>query len=163
PSRSARRRCVVAASAEQWTRPERLLVVFVVDSHEADDFERPHAAGRRDVDFVAFLAADERAAYGRGDRDEAAIRIGILGHDELDLKFTVAFAQRELRPEAGPVARDAVQVHQLNLRDAHPQHRDPGFDEALALLGRGVLGVLAQVAQLARPLYLLRQLLLQFT
>ena len=63
--------------------------------------------------------------------------------------------------EAGLAVRDAVEVDHRDLADALLQHRDAGVDDVLALLGGLVLGVLAQVAQLARALNLLRQLDLQ--
>jgi hypothetical protein len=49
-------------------------------------------------------------------------------------------------------------VHQRHFVAPALQHRDPRLDEALALFGRRVLGVLAQVAELARPLDLFRKL-----
>jgi hypothetical protein len=57
--------------------------------------------------------------------------------------------------------RQLVEVHQRDLADTLLQQADAGLDQALTLLGRLVFGVLAQVAQLARPLDLLRQLGLQ--
>ena len=61
-------------------------------------------------------------------------------------------------PNAGAVLRNPLQVHQLDLGHALLQHRHARLDEALPLLGRGVLRVLAQIAQLARALNLLWQL-----
>ena len=57
--------------------------------------------------------------------------------------------------------RDPVEVHQRDLADALLQHADARFDQPLALLGRLVLGVLTQIAELARALDLFRQLRLQ--
>ena len=50
---------------------------------------------------------------------------------------------------------------QRDLGDALLEHADPRFDQPLPLLGGRVLGVLAQIAQLAGALDLLRQLQLQ--
>ena len=55
----------------------------------------------------------------------------------------------------------ALEVHQLDLGHALAQHRDARLDEALALFGGVILGVLAQVAVLARALDLLGQILRQ--
>ena len=50
---------------------------------------------------------------------------------------------------------------QRDLRDALLQHADARFDEPLPLLGRGVFGVLAEIAQLAGALDFLGKLQLQ--
>ncbi len=63
--------------------------------------------------------------------------------------------------EAGPVGRNAVDVDQRDLRHPFLEHADARFDEALPLLRGRVLGVLAQIAQLARTLDLFGQLQLQ--
>ena len=57
--------------------------------------------------------------------------------------------------------RNPVQVHQLDLADALLQQADARLDEPLPFFRRLVLGVLAQVAELARALDLARQLGLQ--
>ncbi len=48
--------------------------------------------------------------------------------------------------------RDAIEIDHRDLADALLQHRDARVDDLLALLGRLVLGVLPQVAVLARDL-----------
>jgi len=65
------------------------------------------------------------------------------------------------RAESRAVVRNAIDVHDRNLRDALLQHADARFDETLPLFGRGVFRVLAQIAELARALDFLRQLQLQ--
>ncbi|MNC93929.1 hypothetical protein D3C83_106670 [compost metagenome] len=65
------------------------------------------------------------------------------------------------RAEPGAVVRDAVEVQHRDLADPLLQHGDAGVDDLLPLLGRLVFGVFAQVAELARPLDLLRQVDLQ--
>ena len=70
-------------------------------------------------------------------------------------------AQVDGRAEAGLVVRHAVEVDQRDLADALLQHGDAGVDDLLALFRRLVLGVLTQIAQLARALDLLRELYLQ--
>src|SRR6185369_6171366 len=66
-------------------------------------------------------------------------------------------------PEARAVARNPVEIHQLDL--AHPpfEHRETRVDNALAFLGRLVLRVLAQIAVLAGALDFLRQIDFQLT
>src|SRR5262249_44958007 len=75
--------------------------------------------------------------------------------------LAVLFAERDRRSEPDFVRRDLVEIHQLNLADALLQQTDAGLDEALALLGRLVFGVLAEVAQFARALDLSGELRLQ--
>ena len=69
--------------------------------------------------------------------------------------------ERDGRPEPDLAVRDPVQVHQLDLADPHLEHADPRLDEPLPFLRRLVLGVFAQIAQLAGALDLPRQLGLQ--
>ena len=65
------------------------------------------------------------------------------------------------RAEAGAILRNAIDLDQRDLGDALLQHADPRLDEPLPLFGRLIFGVLAQVAELAGALDLLRQLELQ--
>ncbi len=65
------------------------------------------------------------------------------------------------RAEAGAILRDAVHLDERNLGDALLQHADPRLDEPLPLLGRLILGVLAQVSELTGALDLLGELELQ--
>ena len=82
-------------------------------------------------------------------------------HELVDDRVAALGAQVHRRAEPGAVVRDAIEVDQRDLADALLEHRDAGVDDLLPLLGGLVLGVLAQVAQLARALDLLRQLELQ--
>ncbi len=63
--------------------------------------------------------------------------------------------------EARAVPRNPFHVHQVDLGHALLEHRDAGFDESLTLLGGVVLGVLAEIAQLASALDFLWQILRQ--
>src|SRR4029077_197396 len=63
--------------------------------------------------------------------------------------------------EAGAILRNPIDVDQRDFGDTLLQHADLRFDQPLPLLRRLVLGVLTQVAQLARALDLLRQFELQ--
>ena len=65
------------------------------------------------------------------------------------------------RSEARAVVRNAIEVDHRNLPDPFLQHRDLRVDDPLPLLGRLVLGVLAQIAQLAGALDLPGQLQMQ--
>ena len=105
-----------------------------------------------------------RNARPIGDVVEMSPLVGVrvLGHDELeDERLAVALDDVHGRAEAGAVVRDAVDVDQRDLRHALLEHADARLDEPLPLLRGLVLGVLAQVAQLARALDLLGQLELQ--
>ena len=68
---------------------------------------------------------------------------------------------RDGRSEPGLAVRNAVHVHQRDLAHAPLQHGDAGVDVGLAFFRRLVLGVLAQVAELARALNLFGELLVQ--
>ena len=61
-----------------------------------------------------------------------------------------AFLQHQRRPERGLAVRDAVEIQQRDFADPLPQHGDARVDELLPLLGGLVLGVLTQIAELAR-------------
>ncbi len=61
------------------------------------------------------------------------------------------------RTEPDLVVRNAVEVHQRNIADALLEQADPCLDETLAFLRGVVLGVLAQVSELARALNFLRE------
>ncbi len=65
------------------------------------------------------------------------------------------------RSEAGAIGRNPIDVDQRDLGHALLQHADARLDEPLPFLGGRVLGVLAQVAELAGALDFLRQLELQ--
>ena len=65
------------------------------------------------------------------------------------------------RPEAGAVLRDAVEIDHRDLADALLEHGDARVDDLLPLLRRLVLGILAEVAKLARALNLLGEFDLQ--
>ena len=115
-----------------------------------------------DFDRVAGFLVEKRAADRRGRGDEPLRRIGVFGHDELKHQLlAVALDDVERRSETGAIGRNAIDVDQRDLGDALLQHADPRLDQALPLFRRVVLRVLAQVAQLARALDLLRQLELQ--
>ena len=104
----------------------------------------------------------ERAADRRRRRDQSLGRIGVFRHHELEHQLLAgALDDVQRRSEAGAIGRNAIDVDQRDLGHALLQHADPRFDQPLTLLRRVVLGVLAQVAQLARALDLPRQLDLQ--
>ena len=139
-----------------------LVLASSMDRQQLDDFELPRAARRRHLDRVAFLLVQERAADRRRRRDQSLGRVGVFGHHELkDQLLAGALDDVQRRSEAGAIGRDAIDVEQRDLRHALLQHADARLDQPLALLGRVVLGVLAQVAQLARAQDFPRQLDLQ--
>jgi TrmH family RNA methyltransferase len=152
--RRARARCGVRVNT---------ALVCVVDGGELDEFERLGSARCDDFDFVAFFLVQDRASDRRRRRNHALLRVGVFRHHELiDEHRAVSFAKMDCRPETGAVARNPIEIHQLDF--AHPllQHRDPGIDNALTFLGRFVLRVFTQVTVLARALDFLRQIDFQF-
>ncbi len=66
-----------------------------------------------------------------------------------------------VEPKPTLILRQLVEVHQRDVADPPLQQADPRLDESLTLLGGMILGVLAQVAELARALNFLRQLRFQ--
>src|SRR5439155_16830897 len=150
----------VAASTVR--RRARSSAVVFVDGNELDDLELAVAAGRGDLHRVARLLVEEGAPERRGRGDEPFGRVCVLMHDELKHLFlAVALDDVYRRAESRAVVRNAIDVHDRNLRDTLLQHADARLDETLPLLGRGVFRVLAQIAELARALDFLRQLQLQ--
>ena len=77
------------------------------------------------------------------------------------IESAVVFAQVHRRPERRAIVRNLVEIHDRDLGDALLQHRDARVDDALSILRGLILGVLAQVAQLARALDFLRQFAVQ--
>src|SRR5665213_2755690 len=133
-----------------------------MNRNELRDLELARAAWRDDLHRVARLFVEERAADRRRGRDEPLRRVRVFRHDQLKDERPARFLDDvDGGPETGAIARNAFDVDQRDLRHALLEHADPRLDEALPLLRRLVLGVLAQVAQLARALDLLRQLELQ--
>ena len=139
---------------------ERGAQVVLIDLPSSRGTDAAAAIGEG-AHFVAALLAHERLPERRRDRDQAELGIGVLGQHQFVRHLAIALAQREPRSERRPIVRDLVEIHQLDLRDARPQHRDASLDEPLALLRGGVLRVLAQIAVLAGALDFLRQILRQ--
>ena len=65
------------------------------------------------------------------------------------------------RSEGRAIVRNLVEIHDRDLGDPLLEHRDSRVDDALAILRRLIFRVLAQVAELARALDFLRQLVVQ--
>src|SRR5471030_1718335 len=126
------------------------------------DLELARAARRHHRHGVARLLVDQRLADRRRGGDHALRRVGVLRHHELKAHLlAVAVDDFEGRAEAGTIVGNAIDVDQRDLGHAFLEHADARFDEALPLFRRLVLGVLAQIAELARALDLLRQLELE--
>ncbi len=88
--------------------------------------------------------------------------IGLFRHDQLiDDGVPRLGAQVHRRSEARAIGRNAIEVDHRDLADTLLEHGDTRIDDILALLRRFVLGVLAQVAQFAGALNLLREIDLQ--
>jgi hypothetical protein len=133
-----------------------------VDGHQLDQLECLRPCRRNDLDVVAFFLVEDRAADRGGRGDHPLLRVGIFRHDELvDEHRAVLVAKMHRGTERRLVARNALEIHELNLADALLQHRDPRIDNPLPLFRRFVFRVLAQVAVLARALDLPRQVDLQ--
>src|SRR4051812_44150854 len=132
---------------------------FVVDGDQLDDFKLARAAWRRDLHAVAGLFVDQRATDGRGGRDETLGRIGVFGHDQLeDVLVAGRFDDVQRGSEPGAIFRNPIDVEQRDFGDPLLQHADARLDEPLAFFRRRVLRVLAQIAELAGALDLIRQL-----
>ncbi len=115
-----------------------------------------------DLDGVAFFLVENGAADRRGGGNHPLLRVRVFRHDELvDDRLAALRAEMHRRSEPRLVVRNAIHVHERDL--AHPllQHRDARVDDPLPFLGGLVLGVLAQIAVLARALDLPRQVDLQ--
>ena len=89
--------------------------------------------------------------------------VRLFGHDELvGDRLAVVFAEVHGRSERRAIVRNLVEIHDRDLGNAFLEHRDARVDDALAILRGLVFRVLAQVAELARALDFLRQLVVQF-
>src|ERR1051326_491382 len=123
------------------------------------DLEVARAGGRGDSDLVAFFAAHQAAAHGRGRGDESGGGVALFGCDEAVGDFLVALGvvEDERRAVGGAVVRDFREVNRGDFTQALAQLLDARLDVRLAFERGLVLGVLAQVAVLARLLNLARQ------
>src|SRR3989344_2544944 len=110
------------------------------------------AAGGHDLHDVARLLADDRPRDRRGDRDAAALHVGlVLAHDLVaGLLLGVLVDHRDGGAELHLAARQLGDVDHLGPRHAVFDVGDLAFDPALALLGRVILGVLGEIAVRAR-------------
>src|SRR5581483_3944984 len=105
---------------------------------------------RLDPDGVADLLADQRAGQGGEDRDAPRRRIGLVRPDDLVAHLlAVLAAQEHRRAERHPRA-PLRRVDHLRGGDLRLELPDAPLDEALALLGRVVLGVLREIPVRAR-------------
>src|SRR5262245_16858988 len=120
------------------------------------------AVRRLDDDLVALFLVEERSPDRRGGRDHARLRVRVLRHDELiDDPLAALVLEVYGGSEADLPARDAIEIHEGDLTDPLLELADARLDETLPFLRGLVFRVFAEVAELAGPLDLLRQLGLQ--
>src|SRR6266545_1124027 len=133
---------------------------LVVDRDQAQDLVFLRSRRHAHLDHVALLVVEEAFA-DRGRRRDATLHgIGLFrGHEVVG---DVVSARRVLelhgRAEADLAPRDLVEVDEGERGQPPVKLADARLQEGLALLGRLVLGVLAQVAVLAGALDLLGEL-----
>src|ERR1019366_5112626 len=124
------------------------------DSAEEDveHFVRSLAARHAHLDLIAHPLADERPGQRARDADASLCEIGLVGPENSvrDLFAGVDVGELHGRPEGHAVARELARVDDLGARELVLELLDPSFHERLALARRMVLGVLAEIAGLAR-------------
>ena len=105
----------------------------------------------RDLDLLALLAADERAAERRIVADPPHLRVRFGLADELVLHLLLVLVdQRDGRAEHDLVARQRGRIDHHRSAEAVLEVGDHRLDLALALLRRMIFGVLAEIAVRAR-------------
>src|SRR5581483_7639219 len=119
---------------------------------DVHDLELQLAARRGDFDGLALLAAHDRLADRRLVRELVRGRIGFGGPDDvvLDGLAGLHVAQADLGPDRDLAGLDLLLGHDARVLQALLEHRDAGLEMGLLVLGRVVLGVLGDVAELAR-------------
>ncbi len=129
-------------------KPAALLVADVEDLVCAD------AARRLHLDHVARVLADQRARDRRTDRDLALLDVGLVVADDLVGDLVArrrAPARSTVAPNTQrPSASSSLRIDDLRVAELALELGDAALDEALALLGGVVLGVLGQIAVRAR-------------
>ena len=130
------------------TRESGEGLLGVVDGEETNDLKFLLAGGRGDLNFVADLAVEQRAADRRGGGDEAFFGVGFLAADQLvfDFGFTLDIEDDDAGAEAGAVLGNIGEVEHAEVAEAFFQVADSRVDEALAFLGEFVLGVFGKIA-----------------
>src|SRR5258708_1108450 len=164
--RSVSRGTIVRGAAGTGTGPSgsgRGVLHLVVDRDQLGDLVLLGPGGHHHLNRVARFVTEQGLPDGRGRRDSAQGRVRFLrGHDLVDDRLPVlGLAQAHRRAEAHLVPRDLVQVDEGEGGQAGVEVAQARLEEALTLLGRLVLGVLAQVAVLPGAENLLRKLHLQ--
>jgi hypothetical protein len=122
-------------------------------SADRHDLVALDAAGRLHFGGVALFLADQRARDRAGDVDQALLQVGLVLADDLVLDLVAGLLFLELDGGAEHDLAAGVQLRRiddLRGRQLALELADAAFDEALAVLGGVVLGVLRQVALRAR-------------
>src|SRR6266568_9138538 len=119
---------------------------------DLDDLVGLGTARRRHLDALADLLADQRAGERRGYRQATGADIGLVLADDLEglLLIGLLVGERHCRAELDHRAGQFRDVDDLGARDLVLQFHDAAFDEALAFARRMVLGVLREIAVIAR-------------
>src|SRR5437868_9657036 len=116
------------------------------------DLELQLAARRGDFDGLTLLAAHDRLADRGLVRELVRGRIGLGGPDDVvfDGLAGLHVAQANLGPDRDFAGLDLLLRHDARVLQALLEHRDAGLEMGLLVLGRVVLSVLGDVAELAR-------------
>src|SRR5829696_7285248 len=110
-------------------------------------------------DRVALLATDQRLADGRLVRQPLVRRVGLGGADDRVLEaLALLVLAGHQRADADDVVVELGRVDHLRGAELVLELRDPRLEHRLLVLGVVVLGVLGDVAELARLLDALRDL-----
>ena len=127
---------------------------------ELENLQLFDAAGTDDLDFVAHLLIEQRAADRRGGGNLAVGGVGFLAGDQVIGDLFVAFGIEHHHGGAEPhlIVRNLGEIHHGHFGQALLQLADAGIEKTLAIFGRVVLGILAEVAVCARLQDLLGQL-----
>src|SRR5215204_998143 len=110
------------------------------------------AARRSHFDGLALLLAENRLAYGGLVREllRRGVRLGGADDVVLDGLLGRDVAQPDLRADAHDVLRELLPVDHASRHQPFLELRDPVLEHRLLVLGVVVLGVLRDVAELAR-------------
>ena len=121
----------------------RLLGGGVVDGRELEHLQLAFSVRCHHCGDVAEFLADERAADGRGGRDEALGDVRLLAGDELvgELFVLGRVEDNDGGAEADLIAWDVREVDHSELAHALLELAEAGVDELLTLLGGVVLGI----------------------
>src|SRR3954453_2085500 len=148
-------RSATARTAATPTRSGNLLGSILLPSlgcFDLEDLELHRAARGRDLDGLALLLADDRLADRRLVRELVRRRVRLGGTDDpvLDRLLRVDVAQLPLRADRNDVLGDVLLADHARVAQPLLERGNAVLEQRLLVLGVVVLGVLRDVAELAR-------------